>query len=114
MSFFVIGELNNPDLVAAFSIIFLSGLILVCISLLKISRFIHYTPYPVIAGFMCGIGVIVILTQLNAFVGLEVQSSIHEIIINLNHTFKNYNSEALIVSLPCLLILFMWPVFEKK
>ena len=114
MSFFIIGELHNPDLVAAFSIIFLSGLILVCISLLKISRFIHYTPYPVIAGFMCGIGVIVILTQLNAFVGLEVQSSIHEIIINLNHTFKNYNSEALIVSLPCLLILFMWPVFEKK
>ena len=114
MSFFVIGELNNPDLVAAFSIIFLSGLILVCISLLKISRFIHYTPYPVIAGFMCGIGVIVILTQLNAFVGLEVQSSIHEIILNLNHTLKNYNSEALIVSLPCLLILFMWPVIEKK
>ena len=70
MSFFVIGELNNPDLVAAFSIIFLSGLILVGISLLKISRFIHYTPYPVIAGFMCGIGVIVILTQINAFVGL--------------------------------------------
>ena len=114
MSFFVIGELNNPDLVAAFSIIFLSGLILVCISLLKISRFIHYTPYPVIAGFMCGIGVIVILTQLNAFVGLEVQSSIHEIVLNLNHTFKNYNSEALIVSLPCLSILFMWPVIEKK
>lgn len=114
MSFFIIGELQNPDLVAAFSIIFLSGLILVCISLLKISRFIHYTPYPVIAGFMCGIGVIVILTQLNAFVGLEVQSSIHEIIINLNHIFKNYNSEALIVSLPCLLILFMWPVIEKK
>ena len=43
MSFFVIGEMNNPDLIAAFSIIFLSGLILVLISLLKISRFIHYT-----------------------------------------------------------------------
>ena len=114
MSFFVIGELNNPDLVAAFSIIFLSGLILVGISLLKISRFIHYTPYPVIAGFMCGIGVIVILTQLNAFVGLEVRSSIHEVILNLTYTFQNYNTEALIVSLPCLFILFLWPVIEKK
>jgi len=56
MSFFVIGTTNEPDLVAAFSIIFLSGLILIGISTLKISRFIHYTPYPVIAGFMCGIG----------------------------------------------------------
>ena len=39
--------------------------------MLKISHFIHYTPYSVVAGFMCGIGVIVILTQINAFVGLE-------------------------------------------
>ena len=43
MGFFVIGTTNEPDLVAAFSIIFLSGLILVAISMLKISRFIHYT-----------------------------------------------------------------------
>ena len=114
MSFFVIGELNNPDLVAAFSIIFLSGLILVGVSLLKISRFIHYTPYPVIAGFMCGIGVIVILTQLNSFVGLEVQSNIHNVILNMSYTFQNYNTEALMVSLPCLLILFLWPFIVKK
>ena len=42
MSFFVIGSSNNPDLVAAFSIIFLSGLILVFISFARISHFIHY------------------------------------------------------------------------
>ena len=70
MGTFVIGTTNEPDLVAAFSIIFLSGLILVGISMLKISRFIHYIPYSVIAGFMCGIGAIVILTQINAFLGL--------------------------------------------
>lgn len=114
MTFFVIGELNTPDLTAAFSIIFLSGLILVTISLLKISRFIHYVPYPVIAGFMCGIGAIVILTQLNAFVGLEVQSSIHDVIFNITNTLQNYNSEALMVSLPCLMILFLWPFVTKK
>ena len=76
MSFFVIGTTNEPDLVAAFSIIFLSGIILIIISMLKISRFIHYIPYPVVAGFMCGIGIIVILSQINAFVGLEL-SLIH-------------------------------------
>ena len=68
MGAFVIGTTNEPDLVAAFSIIFLSGLILVAVSMLKISHFIHYIPYSVVAGFMCGIGVIVILTQVNAFV----------------------------------------------
>ena len=89
MSFFVIGSTNDPDLVAAFSIIFLSGIILVIISFARISHFIHYTPYPVVAGFMCGIGVIVILTQINAFVGLEVKKSIHDVIINLSTTINN-------------------------
>ena len=43
MSAFVISVngIDKPDLVAAFSIIFLSGLILIGISMLKISRFIH-------------------------------------------------------------------------
>ena len=85
MSFFVIGTTKDPDLTAAFSIIFISGLILVIISLLNISRFIHYTPYSVVAGFMCGIGVIVILTQMNAFIGLEVEKNLHDVFKN----FKN-------------------------
>ena len=114
MSFFVIGSTNDPDFVAAFSIIFLSGIILVIISFARISHFIHYTPYPVVAGFMCGIGVIVILTQLNAFVGLEVKKSIHDVIINLSNTINNANIEALYVSLPSLAILFLWPFLGKK
>ena len=44
MSFFVIGSTNDPDLVAAFSIIFISGIILVIISFARISHFIPYTP----------------------------------------------------------------------
>ena len=114
MSFFVIGSTNDPDLVAAFSIIFISGIILVIISFARISHFIHYTPYPVVAGFMCGIGVIVILTQLNAFVGLEVKKSIHDVIINLSNTINNANIEALYVSLPSLAILFLWPFLGRK
>ena len=114
MSFFVIGTTNEPDLTAAFSIIFISGLILVILSLLNVSRFIHYTPYSVIAGFMCGIGVIVILTQMNAFVGLEVEKNIHDVFKNLGSSLANVNIEALIVSVPSLLILFLWPFLEKS
>ena len=113
MSLFVIGNTNNPDLVAAFSIIFLSGLILVLVSFARVSHFIHYTPYPVVAGFMCGIGVIVILTQLNAFVGLDVKKNIKDVIINLSDTINSANIEALYVSIPSLIILFLWPFFSK-
>ena len=114
MGVFVIGTTNQPDLVAAFSIIFLSGLILVGISLLKISRFIHYTPYSVVAGFMCGIGVIVILTQVNAFVGLEAEKDIHGVFANFSHTINNINVQALYVAIPTLTILFLWQFLEKK
>ena len=114
MGFFVIGTSNQPDLVAAFSIIFLSGLILVVISFLRVSRFIHFTPYPVVAGFMCGIGIIVIITQVNAFLGLEVRKDIHDVILNLDKTIQNINIHALYVSIPSLIILFTWPQLGKK
>ena len=114
MGVFVIGTTNEPDLVAAFSIIFLSGLILVAISMLRISRYIHYTPYPVVAGFMCGIGVIVIITQINAFVGLEAEKTIHDVFKNFAYTIQNINIEALYVAIPSLLILFLWRFLEQK
>jgi len=113
MSFFVIGTTKDPDLTAAFSIIFISGLILVIISLLNISRFIHYTPYSVVAGFMCGIGVIVILTQMNAFIGLEVEKNLHDVFKNFKNSILRINTEALYVSVPSLVILFLWPLLEK-
>ncbi len=107
MSAFVISVngIDKPDLVAAFSIIFLSGLILVIISMLKISRFIHYIPYSVIAGFMCGIGVLIILNQVNPFLGLEKGKKI---------IIENINIQALYIAVPSLLILFLWGPLERK
>ena len=113
MAFFVIGSTNEPDLTAAFSIIFLSGLILVFISFFKISKFIHYTPYSVIAGFMCGIGLLVIVTQINAFLGLEVENNITNVFTNIGNSIKNLKVEALYVSIPSMTMLFLWDKFEK-
>jgi len=114
MGAFVIGGTNQPDLVAAFSIIFLSGLILIAISMLKISKFIHYIPYSVVAGFMCGIGIIVIVTQINAFLGLVPEKDILSVFRNFKVNISNINKDAVYVALPCLLILLLWSSFEKN
>ena len=99
---FVLAGTKAPDAaVAAFSIIFLSGVILVIISLLKISQFIHYIPYSVLAGFMCGIGVLVINDQIGLFMGVGEDKSVL-------HALQNFNINALYVSIPSLLILFLW------
>ena len=104
---------NNPQ-TAAFSIIFLSGLILVVISMLKISKFIHYIPYPVVAGFMCGIGVMVLFTQINPFLGLPIEKNIPDVFKNFETTIQGINTEALYVAIPSLLILLLWSPIQKK
>ncbi len=62
---------NHADnLSQAFTIVFLAGAIQIVFGLLKIGRYVSYTPYSVVSGFMSGIGVIIILIQSLPFFGL--------------------------------------------
>ena len=55
-----------------FFIIALAGVFQVLLGLLRIGRFVAYTPYSVISGFMSGIGIIIILLQLLPIIGQPV------------------------------------------
>ena len=103
MTAYVISTSNPEDLTAIFSIIFLSGLIMVAISILKISKYIHYIPNTVVSGFMCGIGILVIISQINDFLGFDFMK------FNQNNNYQN-----LYVSLPSMIILLSWNFFKQK
>lgn len=105
---------GEPDLTAAFSIIFLSGVLLVGFSFLRVSRIIYYTPYSVVAGFMCGIGVIVMLLELDSFLGLPAPHSVFDALKGIPYAFSHFNPKALLVSIPTLVMLFLWPWLVKK
>lgn len=105
---------GGPDLGAAFTIIFLSGIILVALSFTGISKLIYYTPYSVVAGFMCGIGVIVILLEFDSFLGIRAPHSVVEAIHDIPLAIFNAQPEALMVSIPTLFILFIWPVLGRR
>jgi SulP family sulfate permease len=105
---------GEPDLTIAFTLIFFSGIILVVLSFLKVSKLIYYTPYSVVAGFMCGIGVIVMLLEFDSFLGLPAPHSVIEAIHDIPKAIMNASPYALAVSLPTLLILFLWPALGKK
>ena len=47
----------------------LAGLIQVGLGVLKVGQYIRYIPYPVVSGFMTGIGVIIIITQILPLLG---------------------------------------------
>ena len=53
----------------ALTIVMLAGLIQILLGILRIGRFITYTPYSMIAGFTSGIGVIIIIIQTLPFLG---------------------------------------------
>ena len=57
------------SLETAFTIVFLGGALQVLFGLARVGRYISYTPYSVISGFMSGIGVIIILIQILPFLG---------------------------------------------
>lgn len=105
---------GEPDLSAAFAITFFSGIILIGISLTGISKLIYYVPYSVIGGFMCGIGVIVMLLQFNPFFGLKAPNAVMEGFYEIPNALANYNPQALMVAIPTLVILFLWPLVTKK
>lgn len=47
----------------------LGGLIQVLLGVLKVGKYIRYIPYPVVSGFMTGIGVIILITQILPLLG---------------------------------------------
>ena len=65
----VIVTSHADTLAEAFTIVIMAGLIQILLGVLRIGRFVAYTPYSVISGFMSGIGVIIILIQTLPFLG---------------------------------------------
>ncbi|MGB5793777.1 SulP family inorganic anion transporter [Poseidonibacter sp.] len=97
------------DLSSVMSVIFLSGLIQISFGIVGIGKWIRYIPYPVISGFMSGVGVIILILQINPFLGVASNSSIILTITNLFETIKLANYESLIIATITLLIMFFTP-----
>ncbi len=68
----VIVAAHADDLSGAFTIVVMAGLIQVLLGVMRVGRFVAFTPYSVISGFMSGIGIIIILLQTLPFLGAPV------------------------------------------
>jgi len=66
-------QINNGNLEAALPaillIFILGGLLQVLLGILGFGKYVKYIPYPVVSGFMTGIGVIILITQIFPLVG---------------------------------------------
>ena len=102
------------DFQSVITIIFLAGLIQISFGLIKIGKWIKYIPYPVISGFMSGIGIIIIILQINPFLGVASYGSVIQTIIELPNTLHLANDHSLILAYITLIIMFMTPKVVSK
>lgn len=106
------GSLDN-----AMSIILLTflmgGLFQVIFGFLNIASYVKYFPYPVISGFMSGVGLIIIILQIFPFVGLDSAKSTIAVIQDLSRLFQEFNPSALLLGAITVLIYYIFPKITK-
>ena len=105
------GGVNLPVVIGIFV---LAGLLQIALGLFRIGSYIRYVPYPVISGFMSGIGVILILQQLFPMTGIEPPSSNPLTILrNLHLLGGGINWAAVALSAATIAVVFILPRFTK-
>ena len=95
------------------TVFFLAGAMLVGFGLLKVGSYIKYIPYPVVSGFMTGIGVIIIVFQFFPTLGHSSPSTIMGILQGLPEAFMSLNLDALILTGSTLAIIYTFPKITK-
>jgi len=106
----VIVTAHANSLAEAFTIVMLAGFIQAALGLARIGRFVAYTPYSVISGFMTGIGVIIMIVQIAPFLGSPVAvGGVIGAVNSLQETFTSVNFHALAVAAVTLVVGILWP-----
>ena len=111
----VIVTSHVASLSEAFTIAIMAGLIQILLGVLRIGRFVAYTPYSVISGFMSGIGIIIILLQTLPFLGAAVASggpvgTVRE----WPDVIKDVNFSAFAIAAVTLVVGIAWPSQLRK
>ena len=111
----VIVTTHADNLAAAFTIVIMAGLLQIALGVLRIGRFVAYTPYSVISGFMSGIGVIIILLQTLPFLGTSVaEGGPIGAVQAWPDAINNLNFHALAIAAVALGVGILWPEQLKK
>lgn len=105
----IYGVLNgNPGLV--FSAVVLAGLMQIGFGVLRFGQYIRLVPYPVVSGFMSGIGCIIIALQTSRLFGHTPDSGgTIPALVEIPTAVMNPNYSALALGLLTLAIVFKWP-----
>ena len=91
------------------------GLFQILFGIIKLGKYVRYIPYPVLSGFMSGIGVIIILQQLYPLVGLKGTGTMIDLVMGIPAAVSDGISvTALLLGLGTIAIIELFPFVTKK
>jgi SulP family sulfate permease len=102
------------DLVMALGAVLVGGLVQVGLGLLKAGGLVRFIPYPVVSGFMSGIGTIIILLQIAPLLGVGPLASPLAAVIALPKTLVGLDAQALLLSFLTLVLVFRTPMAVSR
>lgn len=107
------GDLANawPLIVGTFV---LAGIFELLFGIFDIGKYVKFMPYPVLSGFMAGIGVIIISVQLFPILGHASPKGFVNIISTLGDPISNMNVQAFGLGALTIAIIYLFPLITKK
>jgi len=103
---------GNVELV--FTAIMLAGLLQIIFGFTGVGQYIRLVPYPVVSGFMTGIGAIIIILQVGRLLGHEPPAGTLPALTFIPSALQDINFNALAVGLITLAIALFWPAKLAK
>ena len=91
----------------------LAGIFQILFGLLRIGKYVKYIPYPVLSGFMSGIGIIIIFFQIFPALGLESPAKIIKVVVELPQVISSCNYVAIALTLLTIFIIYLFPKINK-
>lgn len=92
----------------------LCGLFQILFGIIKLGKYIRYIPYPVLSGFMSGIGIIIIVQQIYPLLGMKSPVLIVDMISQLPSKIASFDPYALLFGGVTILIIYLFPLITKK
>jgi SulP family sulfate permease len=97
------------DLSMIFTAIMLGGVLQIVFGVLRLGEYIRLVPYPVISGFMSGIGGIIMILQIGPLLGHPSPAGTVDALLYAPTAVSDLNLMALAIGLVSFVVAMKWP-----
>jgi SulP family sulfate permease len=108
---------SNPEngMAMAFTVVVMAGCFQIAFGLMRLGKYVTLMPYPVVSGFMSGIGVILIILQIGPVLGqANPGGGVIGILQNITNIFSGIDFNEVTLAIITIGILYLTPGRLKK